>query len=99
MGARRLGLALTAAFLISVVVTSIFYVRIMRGQASSRPRFKRVLAAAVALPPGVPIQPDRIVEINWPEDATAPGLIENKEEVLGRAPVSGIAANELLLRR
>jgi pilus assembly protein CpaB len=99
MGTRRLGLALTAALVISLVVTSVFYVRITRAQANTRPRFKRVVAAAATLQPGTPIPADKLTEINWPEGVTIPGLIEKKEDVAGRVLVNAVAANEPVLRR
>jgi len=52
MGTRRLGFALVAALVISLGITSVFYARITRTQASARPKTKRVIAAAVALQPG-----------------------------------------------
>ncbi len=48
MGARRLGLALLAALVISLGITYVFYVRVMKTQASSRPKMKSVVAAGVA---------------------------------------------------
>src|SRR5437763_1893724 len=99
MGTRRLGLALTAALVISLSVTSVFYVRITRAQANNRPRTKRVVAAAAALQPGTPIPADKLTEINWPEGVTIPGLIEKKEDVAGHVLVNAIAANEPVLRR
>ena len=55
MGTRRLGLALAAALVISLGVTSVFYLRITRAQAGARPKTKRIVGAAVALHPGTPI--------------------------------------------
>src|SRR5213593_4148295 len=99
MGTRRLGLALTAALVISVAVTSVFYVRITRAQASARPKMKRVVGAAVALPPGIPIPAEKLTEISWPENVELPGLIEKKEDVAGRVLAYAVAANEPVLRR
>jgi pilus assembly protein CpaB len=99
MGTRRLGLALTAALVISLVVTSVFYVRIIRAQASARPKVKRVVAAAVALQPGMPIPADKLTEINWPDSVALPGLMEKMEDVAGHVLINAIAANEPVLRR
>jgi len=59
MGGRRLGLALAAALVISLGVTSVFYVRITR-QAGARPQVRRVVAAKVALQPGTPIAAENL---------------------------------------
>src|ERR1700757_4162639 len=85
MGTRRLGLALGAALVISLVVTSIFYVRITRTQGGARTKTKHVVGAAVALRPGVPIPADKLTEINWPENVPLDGLIDKKEDVAGDA--------------
>ena len=99
MGTRRLGLALAAALVISIGVTSVFYVRITRAQASARPKIKRVVGAAVPLRPGTPIPADKLTEINWPENVALDGLIEKKEDVAGHVLLYAVAANEPVLRR
>jgi pilus assembly protein CpaB len=99
MGARRLGLALFAALLISLSISSFFYVRISRTQASSRPKTKRIVAAAVPLQPGAPITAENLVEINWPENVPLEGLVEKKEDVVGHVLMYAVAANQPVLRR
>ncbi len=99
MGTRRLGFALIAALVISLGITSVFYVRITRTQAASRPKTKRVVAAAVALQPGTPITAENLTEINWPENVPLEGLIMKKEDVAGHALMYAVAANEPVLQR
>jgi pilus assembly protein CpaB len=94
MGTRRLGFALAAALVISIALTSIFYLRVTRAQASGAPSTKHVVAAAVALPPGVPITAENLTEINWPANVSLEGLIEKKEDVIGRVPIYAIEAKE-----
>jgi pilus assembly protein CpaB len=83
MGTRRLGLALAAALVISLGITSIFYVRITRAQAGGRPQTRRVVAARVVLQPGTPIAAENLTEIDWPKNVALDGLIEKKEDVAG----------------
>ena len=99
MGTRRLGFALVAALVISIGITSVFYVRIVRTQASSRPKTKRIVAAAAALQPGTPITAENLTEINWPENVVLEGLIEKKEDVTGHVLMYAVAANDPILRR
>jgi pilus assembly protein CpaB len=99
MGTRRLGVALAAALVISVIVTSVFYIRITRAQAGGRPTTKHVVAAAVQLQPGAPVSADKLTEISWPENVPLDGLIEKKEEVVGHALMSAVAAHQPVLRR
>jgi len=99
MGTRRLGFALVAALVISLGITSLFYLRVMRTQASARPKTKRVIAAAIALQPGTPITAENLTEINWPENAALDGLIDKKEDVTGHVLMYAIAANDPVLRR
>jgi pilus assembly protein CpaB len=88
-----------AALIISLIVTSVFYVRITRAQAGARPKLRRVIAAAVALPPGTPVPAEKLTEINWPENVALAGLIEKKDEIAGHALIYAVAANEPVLRR
>ena len=99
MGTRRLGFALLAALVISLSISSVFYVRITRTQASTRPNTKRVVAAAVALQPGAPITAENLTEINWPVNVPLEGLIEKKQEVAGHVLMYAVAANEPVLQR
>lgn len=98
MGTRRLGLALAAALIISIAVTSIFYVRVTRAQSSTRPQTRRVVAATAALQPGIPLTVDNLTEISWPLNAPLDGLIEKKEDVIGRVPIYPIEAGEPVLK-
>jgi len=99
MGTRRLGLALAAALVISLGITSIFYVRITRAQSGGRPQTRRVVAARVALQPGTPIAGENLTEIDWPKNVAMDGLIEKKEDVAGHVLGYAVAANEPVLRR
>jgi len=99
MGTRRLGFALLAALVISLGISSVFYVRITRTQASTRPNTKRVVAAAVALQPGAPITAENLTEINWPVNVPLEGLIEKKQDAAGHVLMYAVAANEPVLQR
>src|SRR5437870_12348849 len=99
MGTRKLGFALLAALVISLGISSVFYVRITRTQASTRPNTKRVVAAAVALQPGAPITAENLTEINWPVNVPLEGLIEKKQDVAGHVLMYAVAANQPVLRR
>ena len=99
MGTRRLGLALVAALVISLGITSVFYARITRSQASARPKTKRIIAAAVALQPGTPISPENLTEIDWPVNVPLEGLIEKKEDVTGHVLMYAVAVQQPVLRR
>src|SRR5438128_2176987 len=99
MGTRRLGLALAAALVISLGVTSVFYLRVMRTQGSGRPNTKRIIVAAVALQPGVPITAEKLTEINWPANVPLNGLIEKKEDVTGHVLMYAVAAHQPVLLR
>lgn len=98
MGGRRLGFALFAALVISLGITSVFYARISRTQATARPRTKRVIAAALALQPGTPITAENLTEIDWPVNVPLEGLIEKKDEVTGHVLMYAVAAQQPLLR-
>ena len=92
-------MALLIALVISVAITSVFYVRLSRQQAASRPKTKRIMGAAVPLQPGTPILAENLIEIEWPVSVPLEGAIEKREDLVGRVLGYPIAAKEPLLRR
>jgi pilus assembly protein CpaB len=99
MGTRRLGFALFAALIISIAITSIFYIRVTRAQSSATPSTRRVIAAAVAVQPGIPLTAENLTEINWPVNVPLEGLIDKKEDAIGRIPIYALEAKEPLQKR
>src|SRR5437016_7163910 len=99
MGTQLLGFALVAALVISLGITSVFYARITRTQASARPKTKRIIAAGVALQPGAPITAENLTEIDWPVNVPLQGLTEKKEDVTGHVLIYAVAAQQPVLRR
>ncbi|HEV8494503.1 MAG TPA: Flp pilus assembly protein CpaB [Candidatus Angelobacter sp.] len=99
MGTRRLGLALFAALVISIAITSIFYIRVTRAQGSATPATRHVIAAAVAVQPGVPLTAENLTEVNWPVNVPLEGLIEKKEDAVGRVPIYALEPKEPLQKR
>src|SRR5207237_105304 len=55
---------------------------------------RRVVAAAVAVQPGVPLTAENLTEINWPANVPLEGLIEKKEDAIGRIPIYALEAKE-----
>lgn len=98
MGTRRLGLALFAALVISIAVTSIFYLKVMHRQGGSHVQTRRVIAAAGSLQPGVPLTAENLSEVNWPAAVSLEGLIEKKEDAIGRVLILAVEANEPILK-
>jgi len=98
MGTRRLGFALFAALLISIAVTSFFYMHLTRKQAGAKPQMKRVIAAAATLQPGVPLAAENLTEVNWPANVPLEGLIDKKEDAIGRVLILPVEANEPVLK-
>ena len=98
MGTRRLGFALVAALIISIAITSFFYIRITRQQSGRGTQTKRVVAASGAMQPGMLVTADNLTEINWPVNVALEGLIEKKEDAIGRILIYGVEAKEPVLK-
>jgi pilus assembly protein CpaB len=98
MTIRRLGLALVAALVISVAITYIFYVRIAKNQSANKPVTRHVIAASSSLQPGTPIAAENLTEVSWPANVSMEGLIDKKEDVVGRVPMVAIEAKEPIMK-
>ena len=98
MGPRRLGFALFAALVISIGITSIFYLRITR-QQGGQAQTKSIIAAAATLQPGTPITADELTEISWPENVPLDGLIGKKDDIAGKVLIYAVAKGQPVLRR
>lgn len=96
MGTRRLGFALVAALVISIVITSAFYMNMKSHQPSSQT--KHVIAASSALQQGTPLTADNLTEVDWPLNISVQGLIDKKEDAIGRVLIYGVDAKEPLLK-
>lgn len=94
---RRIGFALLAALLISIGITSVFYMRVSKRQ--SRPQTRVIVVATSALQPGTPLTADNLMEANWPLNVPLEGLIEKKEDVIGHILIYPVPAKEPILQR
>ncbi len=94
---RRIGFALLAALLISIGITSVFYMRVSKRQ--SRPQTRIIVVATSALQPGTPLTADNLMEANWPVNVPLEGLIEKKEDVIGHILIYPVPAKEPILQR
>ena len=83
--------------MISVVITSFFYVRFSKRQ--NRPTTKKVIVAAQALQPGTPINQSDLSDMDWPVSVPVEGLIEKPEDVVGHVLMYAIAAKQPILQR
>jgi len=96
---RRLGLALVLALLISIVVTSVFYVRISKQQAANKPKMRQIVAVNADMQPGTPLTAENLKTIDWPEAVPLEGAIAKKEDAVGKVLFYGVQANEPLRER
>ena len=85
--------------MISIAVTSIFYVRVRNQQASSKPKTRKIVTAAQNMAPGTALSLDNMGEIDWPESVPLAGVITKREDVVGKTLSVGIGQNEPLLER
>jgi pilus assembly protein CpaB len=89
---------LVAALVISIAITSVFYIRISKRQAA-RPATRRIVVAAEALQPGTPLTAANLTEADWPLNVPLEGLIEKQEDVVGHVLIYPVPAKEPVLQR
>jgi len=70
-----------------------------RQSAASRPKTKRIFVAKEALSPGLSIGEENISEAEWPENAPLEGIIDKKEDVVGKVLAYPKGAKEPILKR
>lgn len=86
-----------AALVISLAITSFFYVRFSKRQ--NRPSTKKIIVAAQALQPGTPITASDLSDVDWPVSVPVEGLIEKREDVIGHVLMYAVAAKQPVLLR
>jgi pilus assembly protein CpaB len=82
------------AFAISIGATYIFYVRVKHQAEESRARTRKVVAAATALQPGIPLSAQNLTVIDWPANVPIEGTFTRTDDLAGRTVVYPIAAHE-----
>jgi pilus assembly protein CpaB len=92
-------MALLAALAISIAITSIFYYRVKRQNAAARAKTRRIVVATAAISPGVAVAEENLADAEWPENLPLEGMIEKKEEIVGKVLVYAVAAREPILKR
>ncbi|HYY69244.1 MAG TPA: Flp pilus assembly protein CpaB [Terriglobales bacterium] len=99
MNARRLGLALVVALVLSVGVTSLFYASVRRQQAASRPKVVQIVAAATDLQPGTTLSAQHLSVVDWPADVAVEGVVRKAEEIIGRVLMYPVGRSEPIRQR
>jgi pilus assembly protein CpaB len=82
---------------ISIGITSVFYMRIAKRQ--SHPETRQIVVASNPLQPGTPLTADNLTVANWPLNMPLEGLIEKKEDVVGHILIYPVPAKEPILQR
>ena len=57
------------------------------------------MVAAAALQPGTPLTADNLTTANWPNNVPLDGLLEKKEDVIGRVLIYPVGAKEPVMQR
>lgn len=87
------------ALILSIAITSVFYVRVSRQQAAMRPKIKKILGAAADIPPGIPVAAESLTEIDWPENVPVSGTITNRDDIVGHTLTYPVAKGEPVLQK
>jgi pilus assembly protein CpaB len=92
MKTGRLGIALLAALVISVVVTLVLYRHVKRLYSGGQ--LVKVVVAAKPLETGTPLSAADLTLIDWPSNAHIDGVFNRPEDLNGRIVMYPIAFNE-----
>jgi pilus assembly protein CpaB len=98
---RRFLAVMGISLLFALVVSALFYNVTSRAggrqQAEKRIPLTTMVTAATALPVGLELKPSDLKAISVPRDRVPPGAFEKVEQVVGRAVISNILADEPVL--
>lgn len=98
MNWNRMLIGLAVAAIVGLLASTFVYRQVTRATAPKPMATRQVVTAAMPLPLGARLQDQNLRTIAWPADSPLPpGTFTRKEECLGRALVSSIVENELLL--
>jgi pilus assembly protein CpaB len=97
MDARRIGIALVLALVLSGGATYFLYTRLRGTQA--RPEVTKIVAAAHAVPAGAAIKVDDVALIDWPLNIPLAGSFSKVDDVVGRALIYPLGEKEPVLQR
>ena len=97
MSVRRLTLALTVAFVLSVAATYAFWTLSKRQTAGQYPATQKVVAAKTDLQPGTPLTADNVELVDWPQQFQLTGTFSKVEDLKGRSLIYPVSAKQPVL--
>jgi len=97
MNRRRLLVGLAIAVVLALVASSLVYRQLRRQPVVRQVAPLQIVVAAQALPLGARLDARSVKLIPWPGDHQPPGMFTRVEEVLGRALITPLYANEPVL--
>lgn len=97
MNKNRVIIGLFLAVVVAVLLSAYVYRAFQQASAVRPPNMQRVVVAVTPLPLGTRLDSTNIRTINWPGDSPVPGMLTTLESAEGRALITPVVGNEMIL--
>jgi pilus assembly protein CpaB len=97
MNKNRVIIGLFLAVVVAVLLSAYVYRAFQQASAVRPSNVQQVVVAVTPLPPGTRLDSTNIRTINWPGDNPVPGMLTSVQSAAGRALMTPVVANEMIL--
>jgi pilus assembly protein CpaB len=97
MNKNRVIIGLFLAVVVAILLSAYVYRAFQQASAVRPINLQKVVVATAALAPGTRLESNNIRTISWPGDESVPGMLTTIESAEGRAILSPVVANEMIL--
>jgi pilus assembly protein CpaB len=97
MNKNRVVIGLFLAVVVAILLSAYVYRAFQQASAVRPINLQKVVVATAPLAPGTRLDSNNIRTISWPGDDSVPGMLTTIESAEGRAILSPVVANEMIL--
>ena len=97
MNKNRVIIGLFLAIVVALLLSAYVYHEFKLATAVQPSRLQQIVVAATPLPLGTRLDPTNVRTISWLGDNPVPGMLTSVESAVGRAVITPVAENEMIL--
>src|ERR1017187_2415743 len=97
MNKNRVIIGLFLAIVVALLLSAYVYHEFKQATAVQPSKTQQIVVAAMPLPLGTRLDSTNVRTISWPGDNPVPGMLTSVESAVGRAVITPVAENEMIL--